>query len=328
MNFYASQEFLEAAAAVYFKNRETAIENVRIGEDVLRLLVVDGRKIISRLMFLDFHKPLAPHEIQGKVRKGHYAPWVSRAVIAAQDWNEQTFQGRNLAPFVDWAQFESFDAYYEQLLARHHGLVRDRERRGRALAKQHGAVSFTRNDHRDDVLPLACAWKGQQLQEMGYPDIFDDPKTMEFFTTLRERGLLVSSTLRAGGRLASAWLGFIHDGIWSGWIFAYDPALKKHSAGHQLLMRMLEESARLGHKELDFSIGAADYKMFYASHGRVLANIGKPPVGRAAELFARKVLIENSPALFTAALRVKSFIANGLRRPAPLQTAAICHRGT
>lgn len=314
MNFYASHGFLDAAAAVYFKDRDTGIENVRIGEDVLRLLVVDGKKIVTRLLFLDYHQPLADHEIGGPVREGRYAQLVSRSVIDAADWDAAKFPSRDLAPFIDWTYFSSYEAFYDQLLARHHGLVRDRERRGRALVAKHGELTFHFDDRRDDVLELAQRWKGDQLREMGYPDIFDKPQTMEFLKLLRDQGQLVSTTLRAGGRLASTWLGFVHEGTWSGWIFAYDPDLRKFSAGHQLLMRMLKESFRLGHREFDFSIGSPEYKMFYATHGRLLSAIGTPSLRRATELFTRKLLMQHAPGVFTTALRAKSYLGSVLHR--------------
>jgi hypothetical protein len=313
MNFYTSPGFLEAAAAVYFKGRETAIENVRIGDDVLRLLVVDGKQIVTRLLFLDFHQPLAANEIDGPVRPGRYAQWVSRGEIDADAWDGERTD-MNLAPFIDWTRFARFEDYHEQLLTRHHGLVRDRERRGRALASRHGEITFTMDDRRDDVLALARVWKGRQLHDIGFPDFFDDPQAMEFFEYLRAHGLLVCSSLRAAGRLVSTWIGFVHQGAWSGWIFTYDPAFKKFSAGHQLLIRMLEESYRLGHHEFDFSIGAPDYKMFYATRGRLLGSIGTPSPKRVLELYARKLLRQHSPGLFAAALRAKWVLASALRR--------------
>lgn len=323
MNFYASHAFLDATAAVYFPGRDCAVENVRIGSDVLRLLVVDGRKVVSKLLFLDYHQPLAASEIEGPVRTGRYAQRVARKVIKADIWDTAKFRNQELAPFIDWNAYHGFADYYEQLLARHHGLVRDRERRGRALAAKHGALTFTFDDRGADVFALAQAWKGRQLREIGFPDFFEIPQTMAFFHALRERGELVSSTLRADGRLVSLWIGFIHDGVWSGWIFAYDPEMRKFSAGHQLLIRMLQESCRLGHREFDFSIGAPDYKMFYATHGRLLSSIGTPPLDKAAAQFARSILIERSPQLFAAALRVKSALGAAMRRTPLAMTAAL-----
>lgn len=307
MNFYASRAYLEAAAAVYFKGREVAIENVRIGGDVLRLLVVDG-KVITKLQFLDFHQPLSEAEVQGPVRQGRYAQFVVRGTIGRDEWDPAAFPQFELAPFVDWRQLAGFEAYKNQLLQRHKGLVRDRERRWRSLAAAHGEPVFTLNDGADDVLTCAREWKSRQLRETGIPDYFADPLTMEFLHLLRERNLLVSSTLRAGGRLLSLWIGFIHEGSWSGWIFTYDPAFRKYSVGHQLLNCMLEESYRLGHREFDFSDGGHDYKIMYATHGRLLGDIGRPPLKRAAVLFAKDVVHRMSPRLFEAIRNAKKAI--------------------
>jgi hypothetical protein len=324
-NFYASRDFLDAAAAVWFKHRKTAVENVQIGNDVLRLLVVDDRRIVTKLLFLDFHQPLAPAEVQGPVRKGRHARNVVRRVIGCRDWLSGAFPENELAPFVDWSAFQSFAAYKEELLKRHRGFIRDRERRGRSLATNHGKLVFTRDDRANDVLPLARQWKSAQLRATGQPDYFALPETMEFLEALRERNLLVSSTLRAGGRLVSLWIGFIYQGSWSGWIFAYDPAFKKYAAGHQLLDAMLEESFRLGHREFDFSEGGEDYKMIYATHGRVLGEIGAPPPIRAAVLFAKRALRERSPKLLAAVQGLKRGLGSSLVRTraafSPLQRA-------
>jgi hypothetical protein len=322
MNFYASRDFLNAAASVYFKGRDAAIEDVRIGDDVLRLLVIDGKKIVTRLLFLDFHLPLAADEVQGPVRRGRDAQRVCRGVIDAEAWSGTQYQSMDLAPFIDWSQFACFNDFQTKLLARHHGLVRDRERRGRALASKYGDLVFTMDDRNGDVLALARQWKGRQMCEIGYPDFFENPQTMEFLETLRGRGLLVSSTLRAGRRLISAWIGFVHEGTWSGWIFTYDPAFKKYSAGHQLLIRMLEESCRRGHREFDFSVGAPDYKMFYATHGRLLGSIGTPSLQRSVELFARNLLSERSPKLFAHALRAKWVFNKTVKRITAIPVAA------
>ncbi|HUO98937.1 MAG TPA: GNAT family N-acetyltransferase [Rhizomicrobium sp.] len=322
MNFYASQGFLDAAAAVWFKGRDTAIENVRIGGDVLRLLVVDGRHIVTRLQFLDVHQPLAPAEVQGPVRQGRYARNVVRGVIGQAEWKPGAFCAFDPAPFVDWSGFSCFDAFKTLLLARHKGLLRDRERRWRNLAATRGELCFTMNDPGADVLPAARQWKRRQLRATGIADWFARRETMEFLETLRERGLLVSSTLRAGGRLVSAWIGFVHEGCWSGWVFGYDPDFAKFSPGHKLIWSMLEESFRLGHREFYFSEGGEDYKLLYATHCRLLGEIGRPPLARRVTLLAKRALGERNPGLLRAVQDIKREAAAALVRrfaslPAP-----------
>lgn len=303
MNFYASRDFLDAAAEVHCKGQHTAIEDVAIGSEVLRLLVADGRPVTT-LQFLDVHQPLAAHEITLRetnrdLRKARFARHVVRGVIPCGD--NKPSPCYDLAPFVDWSGFATFEAYKQWLLSRHKGLVKDRERRGRNLATQHGALTFTVDDTADDVLPLAQRWKREQLRATGHTDYFATPEAIEFFTALRARGLLVTSTLRAGGRLAAVWIGFIYDNVWSGWVFTYDPAFKKYSAGHQLLSFMLEESFRRGHREFDFSEGGEEYKMLYATHARLLGDIGRPPLVRSLVAFTKETLHRCNPKWLEAA---------------------------
>jgi CelD/BcsL family acetyltransferase involved in cellulose biosynthesis len=299
MNFYASRDFLDAAAAVHCKGQHTAIEDVAIGSEVLRLLIADGRPVTT-LRFLDVHQPLAAQEITrpqaGKtLRKARFARHVVRGVIPCSDGKPEAGPNHDLAPFVDWSGFASFEAYKQGLQTRHKGLVKDRERRGRSLASHHGALTFTVDDTAEDVLPLAQRWKREQLRATGHTDYFATPEAIDFFAALRARGVLVTSTLRTGGRLAAVWIGFIHDRVWSGWVFTYDPAFKKYSAGHQLLSYMLEESFRRGHREFDFSEGGEDYKMLYATHARLLGDIGRPPLRRSLITFAKAALHRCNP---------------------------------
>ena len=170
------------------------------------------------------------------------------------------------------------------------------------------------NDSQDDVLVCARKWKSQQLRETRHDDYFSTPETMEFLETLRDRNLLVSSTLRAAGRLFSVWIGFVHDGRWSGWIFTYDPAFRKYSAGHQLLSCMLEESYRRGHREFDFSDGSHDYKMMYATHCRLLGEIGRPPLSRSIVTFAKDALRHRSPALLQTIQGLKRTMSGSVAR--------------
>ena len=314
MNFYASRDYLDAAAAVYFRGRDAAVDDVKIGDDVLRLLVVDNRRIVTKLQFLDFHQPLTEAETRGPMRRGRYARHVVRGVIRPSEWNPAAFHQFGLAPYIDWSEFRGFDDYRDQLLQRHKGFVRDRERRWRSLSAAHGEPVFTMNDAGDDVLARARQWKSRQLRETGVADYFALPKTMEFLETLRERKLLVSSTLRAAGRLISVWIGFVHEGAWSGWIFTYDPDFRRYSVGHQLLNCILEESCRLGHREFDFSEGGEDYKMLYATHGRVLGEIGRPPLSRSIRTFAKSTLRQRSPKLLQAVQGLKRTIDGSLAR--------------
>jgi CelD/BcsL family acetyltransferase involved in cellulose biosynthesis len=297
MNFYASHDYIEAVAEVYFKGRKTSVEDVRIGDDVLRLLVVDNSHVVTSAVFLDYHQPLQQSEIGETTRRFGHAKAVARRVIELAEWRPGEFEGLELAPFIDWSKFATYDEYQAYILQRNKGLIRDRERRGRRLAEAFGEIVFKMDDDRDDVFETARIWKTQQLRESGLKNWFADGTIAEFLKLLRQRGALKASTLRASGRLLAVWIGFVHDGVWSGWIFTYDPDLAKYSVGHQLLNAMLEESFRLKHREFDFSTGGESYKMIYATHGRIIGPIGRPPLARQLIALAKKEVKRRSPKL-------------------------------
>jgi hypothetical protein len=280
MNFYASSEYLAVVAEAYFKGQRTSVEDVRIGGDALRVLVVDDKRVITSVPFLDYHEPLSAAEIRTPTRKFCYAQWVVRGIIEQAGWEFGALRGFVPAPYVDWSMFPTYDDYQAHIEARRKGLLREHKRRRRRLAENFGELVFCMDDTQKDVFELARLWKGQQLVETGEKNYFADPRNVEYFNLLRQKGLLTSSTLRADGRLLSVWIGFTHDRVWSGWIFTYDhdPELRKYSLGHQLLHSMLEESYRRKHREFDFSIGDEDYKRLYTTHARLLGPIGRAPV--------------------------------------------------
>jgi hypothetical protein len=308
MNFYASREYLNVVAEVFFGGRRTNVEEVRIGEDVLRLLVVDDKRAVTDLLFMDYHEPIPSPQARPTREYGH-AEWVVRRVIDIGDWKPEAFQGFELAPYVDWSKFATYEDYKAFILGRNKGLVKEQERRRRRLGELVGGLHFTMDDPKADVLERAREWKGRQLRETGHKDYFADPKTLAYFERLRQRNLLTSSTLRGGdGRLLSIWIGFVHARVWSGWVFTYDPELRKYSAGHQLVNAMLEESYRLGHEQFDFSTGAEDYKMLYATHGRILGPIGQPPLQRRLLVRVKEAAKKRTPKLFEGARDIKRAI--------------------
>lgn len=105
------------------------------------------------------------------------------------------------------------------------------------------------------------------------------------------------------------WLGFIHDRVWSGWVFAYDPEFAKYSVGHRLLGSMLEESHRRGHREFDFSTGAEAYKMPYATHGRLIGPVGRAPLRQRIVARAKDEAKARTPDLFERARAIKRALA-------------------
>ena len=278
MNFFASQEYLQVLADVYFPGKPARVADVRIGGQVLRLLILGDRQVVTEMPFLDYHQPLRADEIGRAERRRAYAPWVAREVVGLKDRHPLP-EGLGTAPYIDWSLFSSYDDYLASLRARHNDRFRELRRLRRRLAEHFGPLEFLADDTRPDVLERALDWKGRQFRETGQGDVFAYPENFRFFEELRRRDLLVASTLRGAGRLLAVSLGFIHQGVWSGWIMTYDhaPELKAYSVGNQLLQEMLAHSFAARHREFDFSIGDQDFKWLYATHARVLGPLGPRP---------------------------------------------------
>ncbi len=317
MNFYASPEYLESVAEVCCKGKPWRIDDVRIDGRVLRLLVIGKKRLLTNVRFLDYHVPLQDSEIHSAVPGTAYAKSVALGVMKLSECKAGAAKGLELAPYVDWSRFPTYNDYKAFILSRNRGLVRERERRGRRLAETFGESVFRMHDELDNVLPLAQQWKGRQLLETGSENWIIDPQVTEFLNVLRRKGLLVCSTLRVSARVAAVWIGFIYQGCWSGWIFTHDPQLAKYSVGHHLVNAMLEESYKLKHREFDFSEGAEDYKMIYATHVRLLGPIGGRPLGQRLKLRAKEVVKQSVPKLLQLAQYLKKEI-NKESNPQPL----------
>ncbi len=313
MNLFSSPEFLGAIADTYFKGRHTTVEDVRVGTEVLRLLVVD-EEVITNIRFLDYHVPVSGERLHAMGRQIASAPFVVRGVIDRNEWERGVQNDLVPAPFLDWSLFPTFDDYRKFIKQRKKDSVRKLERLRRRMEEKFGGLQFCVNDERSDVLEFARRWKSQQLRATGESDFFANPKTIEFFELLRARGLLTSSSLRtADGQLLSVWLGAMHDNVWSGWIFTYDhtPEIAYFSPGHQLVQMMLEESHRLGHREFDFSIGSSEYKWMYATHVRLLGWLGQPPLAQRMLDRARRQAskyVSEHPGLRRVARSVKRIV--------------------
>jgi hypothetical protein len=305
MNFYASHEYLESIAEVCFKRRRWTIEDVRIDDQVLRLLVIDNNRLVTNGLFLDYHIPLDDSEARTVVSRSGYAKSVAHRIIEVSEWKDGAFKGFDLAPFVDWSRFSTYDDYKAFILGRNRGLVRERERRRRRFTETFGEPVFRMDDDQDDVLQLSRQWKSRQLLATGLKNWIIDPQVTEFLAVLRRKGLLTSSTLRISGRLAAVWIGFVYEGCWSGWIFTHDPELGKYSVGHHLVSAMIEESHKLQHREFDFSSGAEDYKMIYATHARLLGAVGRPTLSERLIARAKEKVKERNPKLFQMAQDLK-----------------------
>jgi hypothetical protein len=280
MNFYSSVEFLKALGDAWYPGADANIRVVEVEGQMFRLLHVAGTGYVTHATFLDYHRPLSEGPAAPDAREHLYLKAVDTGSVMVGEIDVPMRESLACAPYVDWSGFTDFRAYENELRSRNKGLIKEYERRRRRLADHHGPVQFTYNDLRDDVLAAAREWKSAQLVRTGHFNYYADTRVNRFLEIMRERNLLLASTLRLHDKLVALWIGFEHDKVLSGWVFAHQGSdeLRKYSVGQYLLWEMLRESFERGHREFDFSEGSEDYKWLYATHVRHLGAIGSPPV--------------------------------------------------
>jgi hypothetical protein len=321
-NVYTQDDFITLLGEVFHPGKVCRPADVAVGRDVYRLLWVQGRGWAPETTFVDYHEPVG--RLEGWAAR---SPWprgpqgqrldrlprlrnASLGLLPLTRYLAEPEQASALgAPVVVWEGFENWESYL--VLLRSRRMVPEDLRRRRRLEDVAGPLRFAVDDQAEDVLPTCFAWKTRRDREAGRPELFAEAAPRHFFEALRVRGLLRASTLRGDGRLLSIWLGSVHQGRWSGWVFAYnpEPAFARFSPGRQLLYPMLEESWRAGHREFDFSIGLEPYKLSFATHVRRLGTAGSAPPGERVAALTRHLLRRHPRAL--QALRA-------LRRGRPL----------
>jgi len=283
-SLFSDPEFLACMAEAYFPGRAWQTQLTQVHGRVFRLLSVEGLGLQTQLPFLDYHLPLAQTPTHGVRSLSHLDGVASPAVHLSQAAPLELG-----APVLEWNGFRDWDDY-RQLLRERRILAED-ERRWRRLEGVAGPLRFTLHDDRPDVMPTVMAWKNARDREAQRPALFDQPGPARFLKAWSEAGRLRVSTLRGTGQLLAIWLGCVHQGVWGGWVFSFNPqpALSRCSPGRQLLYPMLRSSLEQGHTAFDFSVGLEPYKLGFATHVKPMARLGRAPLwGRVWHAVAKR----------------------------------------
>ncbi len=269
--FFASDAFFEVLRDVYFPGatiRYVACENV-----IARALVRGGKPISG---FWNYPFPLIPVEPPFEVpvmSVSHFAE-VVRGVTKA---GEPGPPGTRPSPFIRWSDFDSWNAYErfatEELGARASSLERDQKRLAQAL----GPVVFVPNDPDPEAFDATIRWKAAHYQRSGAGNRYYIEQNIEFYREMRKRGLLMISTLRAGGRIVAAQFSNHWEGAFLYRLTSYDHDLRTFSPGAIHLSYLLRYSYESGDSEFDFLYGSEAYKYNYATHVRWIGSVGREP---------------------------------------------------
>ncbi len=310
MNFFSSDPFLESLAAAMFPGKQASVETFRVDDRAWRLLVVDGRKVITDIPFLDFIEPLTGSFPEA--RKLDFLPRVAFETIPVEAWSPPP-PGSDVepGPFVDWSRFATWQDFLAWV--GRNGWSSDVPRKRRKLERDLGPVKLTLHDPRPGVLQDLMRWKSQQYVSTGVRDLFRDPAWVRFFDELQRRDALLVTSLSAGDRVVAVHVGMRFDGRFYWWIPAYDPELPRYSPGKILLHDLMERSQADGDRVFDFLIGGEAYKFQYATDVRIVQSAGTTPLALRLNRFVYRQLkeaLQKSPELEAQLIRLRGAVRN------------------
>jgi len=281
MNIFSSKNFCDSFRIAYFSKQEVKPTLFVLGDRLWKLPAIDSVKPITESTFIDFYEPYEPELVshQNGLRKVGYLPRACYGVITAGQWFDQKLeQTYEPSPTVLWSNFSTWDEFVAYAKNRRSTLFVDSQRCRRKLEKEVGSLNFVFDDRRPEVFDACISWKSAQWRAQELPDLFADERHVQLFRELAVRELLLVSSLSAGEHLIAVHIGMLAQGRLYSWVPAYDPAYARYSPGRLLLLLLLEESFKRRHTEFDFFIGGETYKWDYATHVRLIAEIGTPPL--------------------------------------------------
>lgn len=297
MNIFTTDAFLETAGASFFPDRKRRIEVCRLSGQRLRLLVLDGTEVVGRMPFYDFPQPL--DDVQGPVdREIFHLPRTVLRTVELHGEPQGKIEGTQPSPYIDWKKHDTWAGFQAMWKANPLPKSYDGARQRRRLEREVGPIRFELDDTRPEVFDACVQWKSSQYVASGFPDMFANPRNITFFRRLRERGVLMVSSLCAGDSLLAVHFGSWHDQRFGWWIPTYDPKFSRFSPGRVMLDELMKASFDRGDREFDFLIGDESYKFLYATHNRVIGAVGNPPLKEVIFSKAKatvKALLSTSP---------------------------------
>ncbi|MBW4419045.1 MAG: GNAT family N-acetyltransferase [Myxacorys californica WJT36-NPBG1] len=294
MNVYSCEGFAEAFRAAYYSDTDTKPALFSLGNQVWQLPAVNSTRPIVldsfSTSFIDFYEPYPSLEVPegANLRQITYLPAVSHGLVTTAEWHErQLEQTYTAAPTVLWKNFQTWGNFVDHVQQNRSNAFADSRRRHRKLEKQVGNLTFLFDDRRPETMATCMKLKSAQYQRSKCTDHFLHQQHIHFFKELADRNLLLVSSLSSNDQVIAAHMGLLADGRVYYWIPTYDVAFASYSPGRLLLEMLLEESFKQGHTEFDFLIGGESYKWHYATHTRLIAELGSRPLSLRASLTAQ-----------------------------------------
>lgn len=284
MNIFSEDDFLTTFGDVYFPGQPFTTALFELDGKFWKLPTQKGEPL-SGADFVDFFEPIADQAVMGSsgMNSGidlvRYLSQASYQMVSCAEWPEFSSEKHiQPSPTILWGDFDTWEAFIKHARQKESRVFSDARRRQRKLEQEVGVIQINLNDLNCDALETCFRWKSEQLQRNELDNPFANPKNLQFLRELAARKIITVSSLSAGNTLLAVHIFMLkHDRFYS-WITTYDPAYSRYAPGRLLLHRLLEESFRQKHQEFDFLLGGEDYKWNYATHVRLIVELGVPPL--------------------------------------------------
>ena len=281
MSLFASHELARALAAV--ENVQTRCTTLACGGLSIPAIVINGEPLIDRV-WLDYLEP-APGTPELTVR---YLPRVVRGLIPQEGWEDARSGADRIqaAPLIDWTQFANWDDANTWFCRKRSNHNRNLDRIRRKTEREHGTISFNPFDTDETAFDDLVLWKRLHFARTGVGDPLAHRSNLALFRELFISKALHLATIRSGGQVMAAILYARQNGRLSYWMVSYNTDLRQYAPGTLLLQDLLADSFALGDHEFDFMLGDEDYKWQFATHTRLIGELGTVPVSRMARRWA------------------------------------------
>lgn len=219
----------------------------------------------------DFHAPLYDHDkpfdftaFMAAARIGIYAYRFAPAEVACMHASADKRLGSHTIDLSEGAE-----AYEAERRASKPNLFKSLPRKTRKLERELGELRFVLDDRAPEAFETMLRWKAEQYVRTGHFNAFE----LEWPRAVLEsiwnvgapdlKGLL--SSLYAGDRLIAAHFGMVSGSVWHYWFPVYEHSLSKFSAGHVMMMKMVEACDAMGVREIHLGAGDSRHKLEFAN---------------------------------------------------------------
>jgi hypothetical protein len=164
---------------------------------------------------------------------------------------------------IHWEMVLSEDgkSLRERMVSKHRSSIRKKEQQLELAFPGKTCWYWLRsfNDVRELCARIEIVASRTYQRSLGVGFINDEDHRRRFML-FAERGQLRMQLLEIDRNIKAFWIGTVYQGVFHSFETGYDPDLRQYEPGTLIFIRMIDELAREGVRNVDFGLGDASYK--------------------------------------------------------------------